>query len=312
MKSLPDWIALLLRFAGITNAVWGLTFTLFTETMFRWAEMPVPEMLFSWKMTGIISIIFGAAYFMAAANPLRHMLIIGTGFFIKLAGAVMIFSYLADDAISTRLALFFTLKDASWAIVFAVVLYFIFKAWQLPNSEQHQNTSLKESLNGFQTQEGDALGDLSFRKPVYLVFLRHFGCTFCREAIAELKDKKAAIEAEGMQIVFVHMGTPEEAEQYFERYGYRQAVHISDPGCMLYNTFRLRRGSFFQLFGLRSWIRGFEAGILKGYGVGKLVGDGFRMPGVFVLYKGEIIKEYRHSHAADRPDYEALASCELV
>ena len=312
MKSLPDWIGILLRFAGITNAVWGLTFALFTDTMFRWAEMPVPELLFSWKMTGIISVIFGAAYFIAATNPLRHMLIVVTGFFIKLAGAIMIFSYLADDAISTRLALFFTLKDASWAVVFAVVLYYIFKAWQLPDDVRNQHASLKETLNAFQTQQGDSLGDLSFRKPVYLVFLRHFGCTFCREAIGELKGKKAAIEAEGMQIVFVHMGSPSEAEQYFKRYGYQQAVHISDPACTLYNTFRLRRGSFFQLFGLRSWIRGFEAGILKGYGVGKLVGDGFRMPGVFVIFKGEIIKEYRHSHAADRPDYEALASCELA
>jgi len=312
MKSLPDWIGILLRFAGITNAVWGLTFTLFTDTMFRWAEMPVPELLFSWKMTGIISIVFGAAYFMAADNPVRHMLIVGAGFFIKLAGAIMIFSYLADDTISTRLALFFTLKDTSWAIVFAIVLYYIFKAWQWPGDEQDVHATLIETLNIYQTQKGDTLGDLSFRKPVYLVFLRHFGCTFCREAIGELRDKKAAIEASGMQIIFVHMGSSGEAEQYFNRYGYQDAMHISDPGCALYNTFRLKRGSFSQLFGLRSWIRGFEAGILKGYGVGKLVGDGFRMPGVFVLYKGEIIKEYRHSHAADRPDYEALASCELV
>ena len=312
MKSLPDWIGILLRFAGITNAVWGLTFALFTDTMFRWAEMPVPRMLFSWQMTGVISVVFGAAYFIAAVNPVKHVLIVMAGFFIKLAGAIMMYTYLAEGTISTRMALFFTLKDASWAIVFAIFLYYIFKAWQLPDGNQDNDTSLSDTLRKSNTQRGDSLYDLSGQQPVYLVFLRHFGCTFCREAIGELKNKKATIEAEGMQIVFVHMGSPKEADQYFERYGYQDAVHVSDPGCILYNTFHLKRGSFFQLFGLKSWLRGIEAGILKGYGVGKLVGDGFRMPGVFVLYKGEIIKEYRHSHAADRPDYEALASCELV
>ena len=310
MKPLPDWIGIVLRFAGITNAVWGLTFVLFTDAMLRWAEMPVPEMLFSWKMTGFISVIFGAAYFLAAGNPLRHALIIGVGFFVKLTGTVIIVDYLFSNLISNRLALFFTLKDSLWAVVFAFILYHIFRARQAP--DQTDNAPPEDTLSQFKTQAGNSLHDLSFSRPVYLVFLRHFGCTFCREAIGELQKKRKAIEAEGMQIVFVHMGKQGEAEQYFSKYGFRGAIHISDPDCVLYNTFQLKRGSFSQLFGLKSWLRGFEAGILRGYGVGKLVGDGFRMPGVFVLCKGQIIKEYRHTHAADRPDYEGLASCELV
>jgi len=312
MKALPDWIGIVLRFAGIVNAVWGLTFALFTDTMLRWAEMPVPDLLFSWKMTGLVSFIFGAAYFMAAADPVRHFLVIGTGFFIKLTGAVMVLNALFVEQISPRLAIFFTLKDAVWAIIFAIVLYHIFRAWQSPDDTQGNNTASSDPLSDFNAQQGDSLKSLSFSLPVYLVFLRHFGCTFCREAIGEVSKKKAAIEAAGMQIVFVHMGKQEEADQYFEKYGFENAQHISDPACVLYKYFHLKRGSFLQLFGLKSWFRGFEAGILRGYGVGKLVGDGFRMPGVFVLYKGQVIKEYRHSHAADRPDYEALASCELV
>jgi len=312
MKALPDWIGIVLRFAGITNAVWGLTFALFTDIMLRWAGMPVPDLLFSWKMTGLVSVIFGAAYFLAASDPLRHVLIVTTGFFIKITGAILMVDYLLSDTISTRMALFFTLKDGLWAIVFTVILYYIFKAGQHPEKGAQQNLSLADTLDKFHTQEGDSLYELSFQKPLFLVFLRHFGCTFCREAIGEIQAMRHEIEAEGVKIVFVHMGQTAEAEQYFDKYGFEAPSHVSDPQCVMYNTFHLKRGSFRQLFGLKSWIRGFEAGILRGYGVGRLVGDGFRMPGVFVIYKGEVIKEYRHRHAADRPDYQGLASCELA
>jgi len=41
--------------------------------------------------------------------------------------------------------------------------------------------------------------------------------------------------------------------------------------------------------------------------LGKLAGDGFRMPGVFLLRKGEIQVARRAETAADRPDYLELA-----
>jgi hypothetical protein len=38
------------------------------------------------------------------------------------------------------------------------------------------------------------------------------------------------------------------------------------------------------------------------------MGDGFQMPGVFLLYHSEIIRSYRHQSAADRPDYMAIVT----
>ena len=57
------------------------------------------------------------------------------------------------------------------------------------------------------------------------------------------------------------------------------------------------------------WRRGYEAGVKAGHGVGKLAGDGFRMPGVFLLVDGLVVKDFRHQTAADRPDFRALAGC---
>jgi hypothetical protein len=44
--------------------------------------------------------------------------------------------------------------------------------------------------------------------------------------------------------------------------------------------------------------------------VGRLAGDGFQMPGVFLIFKGEVIRSYRHHTAADRPDYINLADAQ--
>jgi hypothetical protein len=41
------------------------------------------------------------------------------------------------------------------------------------------------------------------------------------------------------------------------------------------------------------------------------VGDGFRMPGVFLVHQNKILKSYKHQSAADVPDYQKLSICEI-
>lgn len=103
------------------------------------------------------------------------------------------------------------------------------------------------------------------------------------------------------------MGTEEEAKAFFAQWGGADLPRISDPEARLYEGFGLRRGSLGEIFKPRVWKRGFEAAILNGFGVGRMAGDGFRMPGVFLIYQGRILKEFRHETPADRPDYVALA-----
>ncbi|MBK7408770.1 MAG: redoxin domain-containing protein [Saprospirales bacterium] len=173
-------------------------------------------------------------------------------------------------------------------------------------------TSTGEILQGMITNTGDNLYKLSFKQPVLLVFLRHFGCTFCREALADISKKRASIEEKGTQIVFVHMADEEVADRYFEKYNLEGAVHISDPACNYYAAFGLSKGTFTQLFGLSTWVRGFSAGILDGHGIGPQLGDGFQMPGIFAIMGGQISDSFIHKLASDRPDYEDLVSCCVI
>lgn len=169
---------------------------------------------------------------------------------------------------------------------------------------------LEETLQQMITNEGVNLWDLSKESPILLVFLRHFGCVFCREALSDISKQKESLEAKGTKVVFVHMADANIAERYFQRYELEGATHICDPECIFYRAFGLAKGSFTQLFGLSTWIRGFNAGVVKGHGVStQQLGDGFQMPGLFVIQEGQIKDQYIHKLASDRPDYERLVDC---
>jgi len=159
------------------------------------------------------------------------------------------------------------------------------------------------------TNKGNTLGELSDRQPVMLVFLRHFGCTFCREALSDIAKERQTIEQEGSNLVFVHMTDNEIADRYFQRYGLEGVEHISDPACNYYAAFGLTKGTFNQLFGLQSWIRGFSAGVMEGHGVGLQLGDGFQMPGIFIIHEGVLKDSFIHKLASDRPNYRDLVRC---
>ncbi|MGC9326322.1 MAG: SelL-related redox protein [Candidatus Hinthialibacter sp.] len=170
-------------------------------------------------------------------------------------------------------------------------------------------TTLNPDALAIHDQNGKTLQELSQENPLLVVFLRHNGCTFCREALADLSQKRAAIEESGAKIALIHMGRDDQAAGFFAKYGLDDVSRFSDPERILYRAFDLKRGSFRQLFGWKVLKRGFQAAVFEGRGVGKPVGNGFQMPGAFLLHQGEIIKEFRHQSAADRPDYQEMSSC---
>lgn len=163
-------------------------------------------------------------------------------------------------------------------------------------------------------QHGRSLDSLSREHPILLVFLRHLGCTFCREAATDVSVQRAAIEREGVTPAFVGMMEDAALGEFLEAYGLGDLPRFADPDRELYRAFGLRRGNPRQLFGPRVWKRGLAAAAPAwlgggGHGLGALQGDGLQMPGVFLLHEGRVIGGYRHDTAADRPDYRELA-CE--
>lgn len=163
-------------------------------------------------------------------------------------------------------------------------------------------------LNCYKTQNGKTLGELTKQGPVLLVFLRHFGCTFCREAVAEIRKIRGEIEAKGTQLAFVHLASDDEkAQVFFTPYGFQNLPRFADPNGVLFQSFGLTRGNWRAYLNYESILRTLMAW-LEGHWVGMPVGDVQRMPGTFLLQNGEILKAFRHKLVSDRPDYVKMAT----
>lgn len=169
------------------------------------------------------------------------------------------------------------------------------------------NDPLPPEVAAAQTNRGTTVGVLSGEgNGVLLVFLRHAGCPFCREAAADLNKKRMAIEGAGVIPVLVHQGTEAAGAAFFEKFGLGDLHRIADPDRSLFRAMDLARGNLWQIGGPKVMLRSMLAAI-RGHVPGKVEGDAFQMPGSFVVRDGTVVLAYRHKSQADRPAYEAMA-----
>ena len=103
------------------------------------------------------------------------------------------------------------------------------------------------------------------------------------------------------------MGKEEQAQKFFTKLGAQDEHRVSDPEKRLYQAFSLQRGKFGQLFGLRIWKREIRDRMYLTYGVGRIIGDSFQLPGVFLVHHSEVIKAFRHDSIADEVNYVEMA-----
>jgi AhpC/TSA family len=178
----------------------------------------------------------------------------------------------------------------------------------------HERMDLKISrlLDEMVTNTGDSVSQLNQQGDVLLVFLRFFGCSFCREAIADLGNIKTALDAKNIKLVFVHMSRDEETpDTFFDRYQLNGVDHISDPTCYFYQGFGLVKATPGQLFGFGNFVRGFQSGVLNARGFAQpneAMGEPYQMPGVFYFKNGTIAKSFIHKMPYDRPDYMGMVN----
>jgi AhpC/TSA antioxidant enzyme len=125
--------------------------------------------------------------------------------------------------------------------------------------------------------------------------------------MSEIRKKRSEIAATGTQLAFVHMGNEEQAQKFFSKFALNGEPRVSDPRREIYKTFSLRRGRLNQLFGLKVWKREIRDRIMLTYGVGKIIGDSFQLPGVFLVHHSDVVKAFRHESVADEVDYVAMA-----
>jgi hypothetical protein len=171
-----------------------------------------------------------------------------------------------------------------------------------------QAAEIAAVLREYRTEAGRTLLELVDESPLLLIFLRHFGCSFCRQTLDDVSRIRGQIEARGVRPVFVHLGTPERAKPYFDYYHLSDVERVSDPDATLYARpiFALPRKNVFSQFLIPAVWKGWLLGAVQKHGIGMIKEDANQMPGIFYLQNRAIARAYRYRTIADQPDYLKL------
>ncbi len=161
-------------------------------------------------------------------------------------------------------------------------------------------------MNELRLPDGNDLKSASFTQPFLFVFVRHKGCTFCREALSDLAKFKKQLLQKNVRVVIVHMGPESTSEELAKTYNLHEMEFLSDPERRFYKAFELKRGNFMQLFGPKIWLRGFKAGVLQKHGVGLLEGDGLQLGGICLYQEGRMTKLHDPCDASDIGDWNSI------
>ena len=175
-------------------------------------------------------------------------------------------------------------------------------------SDKATTEEVEQTLASIHTESGAGLLALAEASPVLLVFLRHFGCSFCRRAISDVAELRPELAARGVRPVFVHLGPVEIAKAHFDYYGLSDVERVCDPEAVVYRhpVFAVGRKSVeLQILRPDVWW-GWLNGTLFKHGIGKIVGDADQMPGLFFLREARIVRRFVYKTIADEPDYLKL------
>jgi len=83
--------------------------------------------------------------------------------------------------------------------------------------------------------------------PTILVLLRHLGCLFCQDHLAQLRAHADEVEAAGGQIAVISFAAPQHVDR-FARALDHPYLWLSDPARVSYRAFRVGRGGALNPF----------------------------------------------------------------
>ena len=135
-------------------------------------------------------------------------------------------------------------------------------------------------------------------RPTLLVFLRHLGCLFSREWLAEIQSS-AASDPSFPAVLYFHLGTVEQGDAFFEPSA-PGARAMADPNRFFSKALGVPTASPLQLLDPRVWACGLRA-TRQGHKQGKPVGDPFVMPALFLIEGNQVTWKFIPEHMGGLP-----------
>lgn len=145
----------------------------------------------------------------------------------------------------------------------------------------------------------------SANRGLVLVFLRHFGCLFCKQEAKRLAHDHPRFMDAGLSVVAIGVGTPARAAKFVRDYDLPFPV-FGDWDLDSYRAFGLGRASVSGFFNPAVYRAGLGA-ILGGNLPGPPTGDTAQLPGAFVIDPSGIVR-FAHigAHPGDNPTTDEL------
>ncbi|MDV6237489.1 SelL-related redox protein [Leptospira ellisii] len=142
-----------------------------------------------------------------------------------------------------------------------------------------------------------------------LVFLRHRGCIFSKEAVFDLREI-SELCLSFPPILFFFPGEESEAASLFSGI-WDDASVVFDPEVSFYEDMGLRTGTLSQLAGPEV-LFGTARAALKGHFYGIPGNNSLRMPGAFLTVRDRVVWEHKYRHIGDHPDWKRIPGVTLL
>jgi len=307
---MPTWVPVTLRLAAIYNLIWGTFIVLFPKVPFGWLGIDAPNYPSITQCLGMVIGVYGIGYWIAASDAATHWPIILVGLLGKLFGPIGFIYTASRGELPWKMGLTILANDVAWWLPFTAILIHAARICEACRSTA-DGLTLEQALYSANLKDGQNLFDRSFQSALLLVCVRHSGCTFCRETLSDLANKRDEVDRAGLTPVIVSMGSNEQTALLLTQSGLSDLDYVSDPDRRLYRALELPFGTLGQVIGVIPLWRAMIEGTVFRYGFGRIVGSALQLSGTFVIRNGRVEQAVRHKTSSERTDFAKL-SCEVA
>lgn len=123
VKRMRGWLPLSLVLAGIHSIAWGCGIILLPEPaaqLYGLAE--TPHDLFLWQGTGLVIVLLGLGYLIAATDPARHWAVVCIGLAAKVLGPIGMLVAIQRDEVSSDVLWLLPVNDIVWWLPFGLIV----------------------------------------------------------------------------------------------------------------------------------------------------------------------------------------------
>jgi len=298
---LSGWPQICLIAAGIFNIVAGL-FAMCCPSLLS-TTLGLPEVnLILLRYIGLVAALFGTAYLVSSTDIIRYWPLIAVGLATKVIApfGYLIATFSSESTHAMCWAVL--LCHVVWILPFSIIVFkAINQSWRKDNGiglEIPENTLSSYSK----------VYKASKDKSLLFIFLRHFGCAFCQEALIKVSEEYKKLKKQDVTPVLVHMGEQEDFQQFIEEKGLKDCLEIEDKNQIFYSIFSIPRANLRKAFPKGLIKDGIKVSRETGTGIGKLKGDGFQLGGAALVNNRKVTRVRSNQNVRNDFSFSEFAS----